>query len=95
MRKEIKVIIGILSIFTLLLMESTRLKYTIEAVRISNELKAIKNENKKLEKNISREKIELTKKMDLDTMKSRAESELKMEVSKKINYVKVKKKYKE
>ena len=90
MKKRNKILIILLSIIFLIFMEVLRLHYTIEAVRVSKEIKGQKTYNLNLEKDISREKIKLTEKMDLNTMKKRAEEEIGMEVSNSINYVKIK-----
>ncbi|MGB6129965.1 MAG: hypothetical protein WBG30_14570 [Psychrilyobacter sp.] len=91
MRKRKKILIILLPIIFLIFMEGLRLHYTIEAVRISKEIKIQKTYNLNLQKDISREKIKLIEKMDLNTMKKRAEEEIGMEVSESINYVKIKK----
>lgn len=91
MNKKNKILIILLSIFFLIFMEGLRLHYTIEAVRISQEIKEQKTYNIKLQKDISREKIKLAKKMDLNTIKKYAEEEIGMEVSESINHVKIKK----
>ena len=91
MKTRNKILMILLPIIFLIFMEGLRLHYTIEAVRVSKEIKAQKTYNLNLQKDISREKIKLTEKMDLNTMKKRAEEEIGMEVSKSINYVKIKK----
>ncbi|MCS5421419.1 MULTISPECIES: hypothetical protein [Psychrilyobacter] len=89
MKKRRKILMILLPIIFLIFMEGLRLHYTIEAVRVSKEIKAQKTYNQNLQKDISREKIKLTEKMDLNTIKKRAEKELGMEVSESINYVKM------
>ena len=91
MKKKNKILMILLPIIFLIFMEGLRLHYTIEAVRVSKEIKIQKTYNLNLQKDISREKIKLTEKMDLNTMKKRAEQEIGMEVSESINYVKMKK----
>jgi len=91
MKKRNKILMILLPIIFLIFMEGLRLHYTIEAVRVSKEIKAQKTYNQNLQKDISREKIKLTEKMDLNTIKKRAEKELGMEVSESINYVKMRK----
>lgn len=91
MKKRNKILMILLPIIFLIFMEGLRLHYTIEAVRVSKEIKAQKTYNQNLQKDISREKIKLTEKMDLNTIKKRAEKDLGMEVSESINYVKMRK----
>ena len=86
-----KGLIILLVIIFLIFMEGLRLHYTIEAIRVSKEIKVQKNYNLSLQRDISRRKIKLVEKMDLDTIKKRAKEELDMENSKSINYVKIKK----
>lgn len=72
-------------------MEGLRLHYTIEAVRVSKKIMVQNSYNQSLQKDISRGKIKLVEKMDLNTIKKYAEEEMGMEVSKSINHVKIKK----
>jgi len=91
MSKRKKILLILLPIIFLIFMEGLRLHYTIEAVRTSKEIKGRNFYNQNLKKDISREKIKLSEKLDLDTMKKRAEEEIGMEVSESIKYVKIKK----
>ena len=90
MRKKNGLII-LLVIAFLIFVEGLRLHYTIEGIRVSKEIKVQKNENLNLQREISRRKIKLIEKMDLNTIKKHAEEELEMENSKSINYVKIEK----
>jgi len=90
MKKKNKILMILFSIIFLIFMEGLRLHYTIEAVRVSKEIKSQKTYNLNLQKDISREKIKLTEKMDLNTIKKRAQEEIEMEVSDSINYIKIK-----
>jgi len=91
MKKRDKILIILLSIIFLIFMEGLRLHYTIEAVRVSKKIMVQNTYNLNLQKDISREKIKLTEKMDLSTIKKYAKEEMGMEVSESINHVKIKK----
>jgi hypothetical protein len=91
MKKRNKILIILLSIIFLIFMEGLRLHYTIKAVRVSKKIMVQNTYNLNLQKDISREKIKLTEKMDLNTIKKYAKEEMGMEVSESINHVKIKK----
>lgn len=89
MIKKNKILIILLAIIFLIFMEGLHLHYTIEAVRVTKEIKLQKILNLSLQKDVSREKIKLAEKMDLNTIKKYAEEEMEMKVSESINHVKI------
>ncbi|MEI6857888.1 hypothetical protein [Psychrilyobacter sp.] len=91
MKQKKKILMVLLPIIFLIFMEGLRLHDTIKAVRVSKEIKVQKNKNLNLQKEVSREKIKLAEKMDLNTMKKYAEEEIGMKISNTINHVKIKK----
>jgi hypothetical protein len=91
MSKKGKILIISLSVISLIFVEVLRLHYTIEAVRLNKKINIEKLHVKSLKKEISKEKIKLMEKSNLNNMKIKAEKELDMEVSKTIKYVKIKK----
>lgn len=91
MKKKLKILTISLSLIFFMSIEVLRLHYTIEAVKISKNLKHQKAKNSILEKEISREKIKLGERMDLKKIKLRAKKEAHMEVIKDIRYIKTKK----
>ncbi len=91
MSKRDKMLIFFIFIIFFVTVEVLRLHYTIEAVRLNKQINIEKSHVRNLEKEISKEKIKLMEKSNLNDMKSKAEKELQMEVSKTIKYVKIKK----
>jgi hypothetical protein len=90
MTKKAKIYIIVFGIISVVFVEVLRLHYMIESVGITKKIKIQKNYNQKLKKEITKTKIKLTEKMDLDRIRNRAENELGMESSKDITYFKIK-----
>ncbi|MCK5779728.1 MAG: hypothetical protein KAH04_01850 [Psychrilyobacter sp.] len=91
MKKGYKILTIALFVLFFISIEVLRLHYTIEAVTVSKELKIQKEKNNNLQKEISREKMKLGEKMELNKIKERAKKEVNMEVIKNIHYIEISK----
>ena len=89
MKKSKKVLLG-LGILITIIFPVLNLHYIVKITTIAREIKVIKRENSDQEKIIAIKKLKLESKIDLSSIERRARKELKMDIAKDIEYIKIK-----